>query len=495
MKKIKSIVTKYIHGTAADSIVLTFVKVVTAVLGLAVTKLMAVNFSLTEYGTYSQGMLIVTTATSLSIFGLTNAVNYYYNAKADEKEKEAYVSTIFTLQYIIGLVVASIIIIGNIPIIKYFNNESLKNVIFFAAWLPLMNNLLHMLQVLFVSVGKAKLIAVRNFVLSVLRLIVVAIACYLVKNIVFIFILTLCLDIIQILYFTISFEKIKFKISVRKFNKSYLKPILIFSIPMAVYVLTNELSRDIDKYIISFFSDTETLGIYSNAAKVLPFDMITASFFTVLVPIITRQVSARNNEEAKNTFKSYLRLGYLTTWIIVSGVIVNAKEAMLFLYDDKYISGLPVFIVYLVVDMIKFASTPLILTAKGKTKTLMICSISALAVNFVLNILGYKLFGIIGPAVVTFIVTFGLIIALLILGAREIKCSVFAFFDFKEMLLIIAEMLSVGTACYFLKGLLYRYISSYFIVMAITFCLYFAVVFGLNFKKLLSCLKNIGKLK
>ena len=63
-----------------DSILLTFVKVITAVLGIVVSKLLAMHFSLHEFGTYSEAMLIATTASSIAIFGLTNAVNYFYNA-------------------------------------------------------------------------------------------------------------------------------------------------------------------------------------------------------------------------------------------------------------------------------------------------------------------------------------------------------------------------------------------------------------------------------
>lgn len=72
-----------------------------------------------------------------------------------------------------------------------------------------------------------------------------------------------------------------------------------FSIPMAIYVLTNSLTRDIDKYVISAFADTETLAIYTNASKILPFDMLTASLITVLIPIITRLINQKNMEKRK----------------------------------------------------------------------------------------------------------------------------------------------------------------------------------------------------
>lgn len=483
------------NGAATDSILLTFVRVITAVLGLLVTKLLSIHFSLHEYGTYSQAMLIVTTATSISIMGLTNAVNYFYNAAAREEDKERFVSTIFSIQYFVGILCAIIIIAIQIPIITYFKNDDLKNILFLVAWLPLLQNLIPMLQVLFVSIGRAKLIAGRNFVISVARLCIVLIACYVTKSIRTIFIILLLLDIAQVAYFMWAFSRSNFKISVKQFDKSLLKPVLSFSIPMAVYVLTNELARDIDKYVISFFSDTSTLAIYTNAAMLLPFDLITQSFITVLVPIVTRQIASKDYDKAQTTFRAYLRLGYVATWIVAFGVVVNAKEAMLFLYDPKYLPGLSVFIVYLFVDMIKFANTSLILTAKGKSKTLMICSLSALGANFILNIILFKLFGILGPAIATLIITLGLVLVLLGLGGKEIGTGTKNLFDWKEMAIVIVELIIVGAGCYAFKVGLYSVIQSTVLILILTYGMYITIMLLLNKRRIMDCFRTINRMK
>ncbi len=69
---------------------------------------------------------------------------------------------------------------------------------------------------------------------------------------------------------------------------------------------------------------------------------------------------------------------------------------MLFLYDAKYLAGLPVFIIYLVVDMIRFANVTTILSGAGKTKILMGISVTTMVLNAILNVIGYKLFGLVG---------------------------------------------------------------------------------------------------
>lgn len=480
-------------GNAFDSLALTFVTVVTTVLGLVVSKLMSMHFSLTDYGTYSQAMLIVSTVTSVTILGLTNATNYFYNSVTDEKQKYDNISTVFAIQYVVGIIGGIVVLALTVPIVKYFDNEALGKLIIFIAFMPLLNNLIPMFQVLFVSIGKAKLIAARNFVFSVLRLIAVIIACYVTNSITTIIALLLVLDVAQVVYFFAVFAYKKFYVNPFKAKKELIMPILRFSIPMAVFVLCNVLSRDIDKYVVSAFSNTETLAIYTNASKQLPFDFVTTSFMTVLVPVITRQINEKKFSDGVATFKSYLRIGYLSTWIIAAGTIVIAPELIVFLYDKKFLPGLWVFIVYIFVDMIRFANANTVLAGAGKTGTLMIISICVLSANTVLNIIAYMLFGIIGPAITTLLLTFAMCVVMLCFGAKELKCRLLDLFDFKEMGLLSLEIIVVGAIAFFLKNSLYKFMSNNFLIMAITYGFYFVIVAALNLKKVMSCMKDLNK--
>ena len=113
------------NGAATNSILLTFVQGITTVLGFIITKLLSVHFSLQDYGTYSQALLVTTTVTSISILGLTNATNFFYNRTKDEKAQRIYVATIFTIQYIVGLACAILVFALRVPISRYFGNETL----------------------------------------------------------------------------------------------------------------------------------------------------------------------------------------------------------------------------------------------------------------------------------------------------------------------------------------------------------------------------------
>lgn len=483
------------NGAATNSTLLLVVKVITTVLGIIVTKLLSVSFTLEEYGTYSQAILVTSTATSLSIFGLTNAINYFYNRTEDEVIQKKYTSTIFCIQYVAGFAVAFTIILLRTIIADYFGNPNLERILFIVALTPFMTNLISMYQTLFVSIGEAKIIAARNFVISVFRLIAVVIACYFVNNIVVVLIAILLMDIAQVMYFLILFRKLRFPIRIKESDLSIVKEILSFSIPMAIYVLTNTLSRDIDKYVVSAFSNTETLAIYSNAAKILPFDLLTSTLITVLIPIITRLINQKKYNKAQDIFKLYLRMGYLLTCIFVGGSISLSRYVMLFLYDAKYLAGLSVFKIYLFIDMIRFANVTTILSGSGKSKILMRISLITLALNGIFNIFGYKLFGFVGPAIVTLVLTILMTIMLLHFGAKEIQTTIVGLFDFKEIFIVGTEIIIVGVLVKFLASFLSARNCPLFFLLLISYGLYLLILFCINYKRILNCFGRINTYK
>lgn len=188
-------------------------------------------------------------------------------------------------------------------------------------------------------------------------------------------------------------------------------------------------------------------------------------------------------------------MGYLLTCIIVGGAIALARYVMLFLYDEKYIIGLPVFIVYLVIDMIRFANVTTILSGAGKSKVLMKISLVTLALNGVFNILGYKMIGILGPALVTLILTILMTLALLHFGAKEIKTNIAELFDFKEIIFVGIEIIGMGTVAHFIAEFLSHHNIPLFFVVAISYGLYLCVLFGINRKRVLGCFRKLNTFK
>lgn len=441
-------------GASTDAVLLTFIKLVTTALGFVITRLLSQKLSVYDYGTYSQILLVVSTVSSVTILGMMDGVNYFHCAKSDPEEREHYVATIFALQGAVGAAAGCVVMGLSSPLCAYFDNPDVAGLLVFAAVLPLMQNLLGMMQVLLVSAGKARLIAVRNLIVSVCRLAAVLAVVWIAEDVRVMLVTTLVLDAAQIAFFALVLKKAGCRLRLRAVRPVLTREILRYSAPMAVFTLVNSLNRDLDKYLIALWTDTETLALYANASKILPFDIIMTSFCTVLLPKITRLVAAKERAQAAALYRRFLEIACITNTLLCGAALAAAPELMELLYSEKYLAGLDVFRIYILADLVRFMSITLILSAAGKTRRLMELGLGALALNGVLNLVLYQWLGLSGPALATLAVTVLMGVAMLTLGAKELECSLGSFFDGRYLAVFLAEAAALLVGFAWLRSVL-----------------------------------------
>ncbi len=480
-----------ISKNSYDSILFMIVKIFTIVSGILCVSILSRTLTLEMYGTYSQLNIVVTIVTSITVFGLIDAVNYYYNKTENKKEQKENLDTIIGLQLLIGIISGILLLILDKFIVKYFENKLLSCYFIFIIFRPMTTNIMSSLQVLQISIGKAKFIAIRNALFAILRLIVIFITAYITHDIRTILIIYLISEIFFIIYFKKEFEKECFKISITKINWKKAKEILFYSMPMGIYVMTNSLSRDIDKLIIGKFFGTEQLAIYSNCATLLPFDIVSSAFLTIIIPTMTRYIGMKEIDKGRKLFMNYLKIGYMTTISFTIVSIVLSKEIILLLYGKKYLSGQVIFIIYTVVDMLKFANVSLVLSANGETKTLMKYSFITLILNLILNLVFYESIGFIGPAISTVIVTAILSLSLIKKSANIFKTSLINIIEWKDLSIFIIISGAIGLVLFYLENIMIKANINFVLILVIIGILYMGIILILYLKKLILIMKEI----
>ena len=486
---------KSIKGPSWDSIFLAFTKIITLLFGILSAKILSTGLTLHEYGTYSQANLIMTTGTSVILFGLGDALNYYFNnkdKKISEDLKNRIVNTVFLIEMILGLIFCSVVIFGKDLIAMYFSNDTVKDLLYVVAILPIFSNIIYFMQILCVSVGRAKKTSMYSLILTIVRLLAVCLSVYVLNNIIWIYMFILCIDTVNVIFYNFDLKKSGVSINPIKISIKHIKPILKYGLPMGVYAITSTFTRDLDKLVVGRLGGTEELAIYANCSKVLPLDFFVTSFAVVLIPYIYRRVSEGRREESLDLFSSYLKVGYYTVWILGTTVLVAPKSIISFLYADVYVSGTVVFVLYILDSMLRFASIHLILTAAGKSKRVMMYSLVSLILNLVLNILFYHIWGMIGPAISTVIVA--VIYMTLILGdtIKTLQAKVTDVLDFKDLLWFVLSLLIVWFVAFILNHLLVHFGVHIYLSMFICMGLFGIVTFILHFKKIFGVLKRIN---
>ena len=466
-------------GTSVDAILLAVVKCMTTILGLLTVRIISDNFTYSEYGTYNQAILIASSIASITILGFTDATNYYFNKfNSDKNRQEQYLSTIVIFQLSVGLIAFVFLILTQKGISTIMDNNDLSGLIKWIALTPLLSNIIAIQQILFISIGKSKIIALRNLVISILKLFAVLVSVYFTQSIVTILAAVLIFDIIQMLYFHAVLSGYGIQIHLKLFNLKNLRYILSYSLPLALFIVTNALMRETDKYIVSIFSNSENFAIYSNASRILPFAIIVDAFTTVLIPFITKCLHSNLLEKLVTTYKSYLNFSFVIMWIFITGAIISSPELMELLYGDKYVIGLPIFITYLLVSLVKFANFSFIFSCAGQTKIILKTSVIALLANIILSLLLYYMIGSIGCAIATLIVSIWVAFYYFYKTKTILNTSPCQLIDFRTVSRIILQSLLVAVPLYLLNMLLDD--MSYVVRLVLTYGLYVLVLVVLN---------------
>lgn len=482
-------------GSSVDSLMLAGVKIITLASSMVNTMILSHSLSLGAYGTYAQGVLLVTVCSDGTVLGLADAVNYFFNRGGRWGSARDYVRTIALLQTVIGLATAAALFLLRGAVGDYFDNPLLPGLVLLLAFRPMLTNMTAVLQVLIVSVGRARAIAVRNLMFSVLKLCAVMVTALVTSSIAGLFVMLLALDVLSVAWFWDCFRRWHYMILPSPPNLLRIKEVLSFSLPMGVYVMSASLMRQVGALVIGMNEPTERYAVYANATLVLPLDVVVSSFLTVIIPIVTRYLGSGRKDKVRVLFRHYLAIGYLTTVTLGVACFVVSPELIQVLYGARYLDGLGVFRLYLVSTMVRFAGLSLILSAAGRTRALMLVSLGAVAASVALCPLLYAWVGFTGPAVASVAVTLGMTGTLLGMSLGEIDCRLATVFDFGGLLRYGVTVLLAVVIGYVVRRALIMGGLPVLAVAAAVMLVMCALMLLLNRRSLASSLRAINSMK
>lgn len=487
--KIRNLKEIFHSGTLSfDGIILTIVKVVTMMVSIINTMFLSRLLSLNEYGIYSQLLVVVNISSIILSMGLNNAVNYFYNKYDNEKNK--YIENIFNITTLIGFIGAILIILTRNIIADFCKNPVIAQLIIYIAFIPLLNNIVAIFQPLYISLKKAKLIAIINIIFSIIKVTLTVTVCITSNNIAWIFIVQVVLEILQIF---ILYLKVKDKvndISLFRINIDICKKILLYAAPMTLALMSGVIFKESDKIIITNLASTEDLAIYSNMSKQLPFEFVVTSFTAVVTPIIVGYLK-NDKEKAIELWMKFIEFSYIISWMLNIGAIICARELLIFLYSKKYIVGLNIFIIYLITELFRFTYFGLILSSSGKTKFITISSIISVVLNLLLNVILYRFLGLSGPAYATLITIIVMGTIQLIFSAKILDTGIFKVINLKKMVIYLFQLVLVGLLCYLLKTILYNFITNNFIILFVIYALFIIINLFISKKKIFRLLEEM----
>lgn len=436
-----------------DAIRLTGSKIITLVITMLTTMLLSRFRTKTEYGTYSQLLLVINLFTSLLMLGLPNSINYFLARAETQEERQRFLSVYYTLSTALSILIGALLVVS-VPLIEaYFHNTLIRGFWYFLALYPWAHIISASIENLLVVYKKTRFLMAYRVVHSAALLGSVLIVQWLGYGFtayMIAFIVINCLFCLSVYFIAGRLSGgIRFL-----FDQSLIRTVFTFSIPIGLAAVVGTLNAEIDKLLIGYLMDTEQLAIYTNAAKELPIAIVASSITAVLLPQLTRMVKNNRSLEAMKLWGYATELAYAIIALIVAGVFVYAEEAMTILYSEKYLPGVDVFRVYTLNLLLRCTYFGIVLNAFGKTKKIFFCSLISLGLNIILNPLFYWIFGMIGPAIATFLAIFLVLLLQLKMTSKITNIAFCKVFPWRSIMLLTLLNASMALVFWSIKKLL-----------------------------------------
>lgn len=438
------------NSLGKDAVSLTVSKIITMILSMAVSMMLARFRTLEEYGTYSQMLLVINLVSTLLMLGLPNSINYFLSRAENDEQRKRFLSVYYTLNTILGFIIGLVLVLS-VPLIEsYFNNPIIHSFIYFLALMPWASITANSVENILIIYSKTKYIIVYQTLSVLIQL--CAIVVIQLLGLGFRHYLISAVAINCLLAVSVHIIVARLSGGIRfLLDKKLIRSILFFSVPIGLAGMVGTLNTEIDKLLIGYLMDTKQLAIYTNSAKELPLTIIATSITAVLMPRLTVMLKKGKTDEAISLWGSATQLAFIVIAFIAAGIFTYADDVMTLLYSSKYLPGVNVFRVYTLNLVLRCTYFGIILNAVGKTKMILVCSIASLILNAALNPLFYFVFGTIGPAVSTFICILLIQILQLKFSSRELDIKFSRIFPWKKLLCTALINIAFGFVFYFIK--------------------------------------------
>lgn len=363
--------------------------------------------SLHDYATFRQTFLPYEIMVPILMLGIPATIHYLLPRREDKLNLifQSILMMTFT-----SLLFSSFLIFGGIALLAdWFHNPDLLTSLKWLIIYPFFQIPITLLSAIFIFEGKTKFIGIFSSTFAIIFAVLAVSLTILNKNYMDIVLLKIFLPILSstLLLFYI-FKLLKSPINIKQlFSPEKLISILRVSMPFGLASMLGVLSLQIDKILVSTLATTEEFAIYINGAMEIPLiGILTGSIASVLLGEMSKNIKENKLDMALSLFKISATKTALILFPIMVYLLFNAKELMILLYSEKYtLSALP-FTIYLLLLPIRIVVFGSVLIAMGKSKVILYRSLAELPLNIILSILMFKLFGYLGIAIATVIVTY-----------------------------------------------------------------------------------------
>lgn len=446
-----------------DSVIFTLSKGIRSILALIFTMLIARNFSFYEFGTYKQLNLVINLSLTFFTLGVPTTISYFY-INFNHKQKTQLLSNTIILMLLMSVFQVILIFLFHSKIALILNNENLRNYFsLLSAYLFIMI-FSSFIDNIYVSSSRTIILGITYIIYSSIYFLVLFIIILKTKSLMPLLLSMTVLEFIRSIFMLIYIlKKEQFQFNI---NSNLFKEQLYCAIPMGVAMIMQNLGMYIDNIFVSKFFSPVKYALYANGAMDVPLvGIVTISVSTVILPVMSKAYNTENDivkmlKVWGDSAKNVALIMFPIFWIL----LMFKRGYILFIFSDRYIQSIPVFLVYLLKFPLYCTVFGNALIAMKKQNCILYNMIIGIILNVTLNFILIKPFGMLGCAVSAVTAQYIIVLLQLIQISKYTKISIMNLLPYKNLFKIFAIPGIISFIIYLLSKLLsIGYVNGFFV--------------------------------
>jgi O-antigen/teichoic acid export membrane protein len=365
---------------------------------LVVSMILVRMISITDYGTFMQVTLIVTTVVPMVVLGVPASV-FYFVPQMGAEEVKRFLTWNAGLLMVFGLAVAAILYAFIHPLANLMSNPPLEQLVGYVALLLVLGILSEIIVPALISMGKARVMARLNILFIAANLVVVPVVLLMGFGLEGVFLGTAALQAAQLAVAAFVVGKLPGSIWPLPAPQKWLEQFK-FSLPIGSARIVSGVKPKVDQLFIAHWYAPDMFAIYARGAfRPWVTGLVVNNVSNVVLP---RLVALRKENRIQEVFEMWqdaMRQICLVCLPIFVFFFVFAREIFTIMFTEAYLDSVPVFWVYLFVLPVEIFFFGHLHQAFGKPKYILYANLLGLPVSIALAVLFHSLFGFLGPAI------------------------------------------------------------------------------------------------
>jgi len=390
-------------------------------------------FTKEDYGTYLHVQLITNLAVWAFLLGIPHGI-YYFLPKA--KSAKTYVLSILSIISAIAVLVSAAVFYNANGLSQFLSNPRIEDLSYVLLFMIVFKIPLTIFEPLMITVGRVKQFASVELMFNLSFFLAVLIPVMLdssMLEILWWLVGLYCLHAIVVMFISLIIA-FTYTNDAEENESFTLKEQVKYSLPLGLSMNVLELSRYVDKLVVSNQSSAEDYAMYTRGAMEIPVIGIIANTLDNLhMPNFVQYYKGNNISELLRVWHTSVRFMAAFIYPCCLFLIVSAPLLIPAIFSDKYIGSVIIFQVYALGMLSRISTFDIILRVIGKTKIIFFTALMSIIVNLVLTYSLMDMFGLIGAPIATVITLLFMRLTYLKAITHHFKISLFQVFPWKSL--------------------------------------------------------------